>query len=220
MRLLMTNVLATALVLFGAATASAFSSNMTTTYVGQTLNIGDTVDVSVFFDATAKMVQFLGVAVTWDPAVFAYVPQPNAATGTPTYILYGQIGSGMTAMNTSLIPLQDPWLLWAGTTVPPGMGQVVLQWYEPGFVGAGGTGNVFIGGIKLQVIGTPSATSIVGLSSTTNGGILQVADVLQALPTAGDFQVNLFQVVPEPTTAVLVGLGLVGLGFAGRRRNV
>ena len=214
MRLLMTNLFATALVLFGASTASAFSSAMTTSYNGtDVLGVGDFVDVEIFFDATAPGVQFYTVGVLWDANVFDYVPQSNASVGVPTYVLYGVIGAGMTAMNTSLVPLQDPWIQWAGAT-PPGKEQVNIAWYDPSFAGAGGTGLVKLGEIRLVVTGLGSGTGDVSISNTTGGSILQVFDAQVANPVSGDFAV----ITPEPTTAVLEGLGLLGLGVAGRRR--
>ena len=215
MRLLMTNLLATALVLFGATTASAFSTSMTSDYNGtDVLGIGDTVNVEIFFDATAKGVQFYTVGILWDSAIFAYVPQSNASVGVPTYLLYGTIGAGMTAMTTSVVPLQDPWLQWPGAT-PPGFSQVNIAWYDPSFAGAGGTGLVKVGEIQLQVIGLGDGLGEIQVSSALSSSILQVFDAQVANPTSGDFAV----ITPEPTTAVLVGLGLLGLGVAGRRRS-
>jgi opacity protein-like surface antigen len=43
-------------------------------------------------------------------------------------------------------------------------------------------------------------------------------NVLGAVPTMGANMQNA-QIVPEPGTAALLGLGLLGLGFAGRRRS-
>ena len=54
------------------------------------------------------------------------------------------------------------------------------------------------------------------LSNSSAGNILQLGDGSQANnAVSGDFVVY----TPEPTTALLVGLGLLGLGVAGRRNS-
>ncbi|HIL80307.1 MAG TPA: PEP-CTERM sorting domain-containing protein, partial [Myxococcales bacterium] len=49
-----------------------------------------------------------------------------------------------------------------------------------------------------NVIGQPGGTSTTGTLNSGAGGV---------------------NIIPEPTTALLVGLGLAGLGVAGRRRE-
>ena len=54
------------------------------------------------------------------------------------------------------------------------------------------------------------------LSSNSPGNVLSLGDGSNpANSTSGNFVVT----TPEPTTALLVGLGLAGLGVAGRRRS-
>lgn len=212
MRRMITNLLATALVLFGAGTASAFSVTMTTDYDGvSVLNPGDLVNVELFLDADAIGIQLLSVAVIFDQTIFQYNPQSLAATGVPTYILYG--GSGM--LMTSLDAQQDPWLLWPGLPPGPNQLQVNVNWADPTFNGTFTTGlGIKIAGLQLQVIAQGDKAGEVILSSTTSSNVFQVANAVIPLPVSGSFVVN----TPEPTTAVLVGLGLLGLGVAGRRR--
>ena len=64
MRLLITNVLAMALLLFGVASANAFSTSMSSNYGGSDLGNGDTVTVTVDFDSGGVAdIQVLSVSV-------------------------------------------------------------------------------------------------------------------------------------------------------------
>ena len=167
----------------------------------------------VFLDANVPGIQLLSVGVLFDNTIFSYVPQSLAASGTPSYILYFNAG-GMPAMITQLIAQQDPWQLWPGL-VPPGQSQVNVNWADSTFVGTVATAlGIKIAGIRLQVIAQGDTEGEVVLSSTAGGNVLQVAGVVQPLPVTGSFTVY----TPEPTTALLVGMGLLGLGIAGRRR--
>lgn len=213
MRRMITTLLATALVLFGAGTASAVSVYMTSDYDGvSVLPVGATVNIELFLDADVTRIQLLSVGVAFDNTIFQYNPQSLAATGVPTYILYGSVGMAMTALYAQ----QDPWQTWPGTVLP-GTAQVNVNWADPSFTGTGITGlGIKIAGIQLQVISAGDGLGDVILSSSLGGNVLQVLGVVQPLPTSGSFVVN---TIPEPTTAVLVGLGLAGLGIAGRRRS-
>ena len=216
MRRKITTLLATAaLVLFGAGTASAISVTMTSDYDGvSVLPVGALVNIELFLDADVTGIQLLSVGVAFDNAIFQYNPQSLAATGVPSYILYGSVGMAMTWLQAQ----QDPWQTWPGTVLP-GTAQVNVNWADASFVGTGVTGlGIKIAGIQLQVIAEGDGLGDVILSSTLGGNVLQVGGVVVPLPTVGTFAVNT-AVIPEPTTAVLVGLGLAGLGIAGRRRS-
>jgi len=172
---------------------------------------GELIDVELYLDATETGIQLLAVGLLWPSAVFQYNPQSLAATGVPTYILYG--GSGM--QMSSLYAQQDPWLIWPGTK-PAGMEQVNINWADPSFTGTFVTGlGIKIAGIQLQVIAPGDGLGEIVLSSTSAGAVFQVNGATGPLPTSGSFAV----ITPEPTTALLVGLGLAGLGVAGRRRK-
>ena len=77
-----------------------------------------------------------------------------------------------------------------------------------------------------MTVGVPFHTGESSLSAvfTTTAGApgtypIMLADVgVGFFDVSGSQQIGSYTVVPEPTTAALMGLGLLGLAFAGRRR--
>jgi hypothetical protein len=158
--------------------------------------IGDKLTVELFLDADQTGIALLGLGVRFDDGILQYNPKLNASVGVPSYVLYGTSGTDASA----LYPQQDPWALWPGTT-PPGTKQVNVNWADPMLQGTFVTGfGIKIAELEFEVIGD-------------GVGKIQVVDLFpfQSIP----LHINL---VPEPTTAVLVGLGLVGFALATKRR--
>jgi hypothetical protein len=211
MRLFITNLLATALVLFGAASASASSLNLTSDYAGGPVTVGTLINIELEFDATTTGVQLLSVGFLFDNTVLGYVPQTNLSVGVPSYILYGM--SGM--VSTSLYAQQASWLLWPGA-VPPGQSQVNVNWADATFNGTFVTGSNVIARIQFQVLAVGDGIGEINMTLTAGGNIYQVSGNPLSPITLTGGQINV--ITPEPTTAVLVGLGLAGLAVAGRRR--
>jgi hypothetical protein len=223
MRLLITNVLAMALLLFGVASANAFSTSMSSNYGGSDLGNGDTVTVTVDFDSGGVAdIQVLSVSVLFNDAVFTY---DAGASQSPTYALYNAGGRG----NVSLANLSTNMSIRAGTS-----NQILLDWSStsvptgtrdgcgdfgtyPASGGPSGTGACgFTMATLVFNVSNAGDDADFTLSSNSPGNVLSMGDgSTPANPTSGDFVVT----TPEPTTALLVGLGLAGLGVAGRRRS-
>jgi len=217
MRLLITNVLAMALLMFGAASANAFSTSMSSNYGGGDLSTSDTVTVTVDFDSTGNDIAILSVSVLFNEAVVSW---DQGASSSPTYALYVAGGRA----NVSLAELSTNMTIRAGTS-----NQILLDWSsnslpsgtrdQCGDYGTypvnGGNGCGFTMATLVFHVDNQSDDAAFTLSNSSPGNIFQLGDTSQpGNAVSGDFIVT----TPEPTTALLVGLGLLGLGVAGRRR--
>jgi hypothetical protein len=203
MRLLITNVLAAALLLFGAAGANAYSTSMTNNWGGGVASVGDTLSVTVNFNTDGGTdVSLLSVSVLFDDAIMSFDGGTSA-----TYALYTG-GKGASYLK----PATTNNGLRVGTS-----NQILLDWQNnilPG--GAAASGNFQMSVLNFTVTALGDGQADFTLSSTSPGNTLFLGD--ETFPTnnvSGSFAV----ITPEPTTAILVGMGLVGLGVAGRRRE-
>ena len=235
MRILTWNVLAAALLLFGATSASAYTVSFGARDAGGLTNLLTSLSssnafvVDVFFNNVGgdPIVAF-SFGVVYDNPGLHYdkvASEQLAAQGAagpgaqPTYILYTP-GSGTTPA-TILYPIVTPssntWVAPA-----PGTHQVNINFLEPTFGAAPATGsNIWIASL-LFVVNAGYAGGQITLCSTCGGNALgtTIAGV-GAIVDAG--VVNLgapitLVTVPEPTTAALIGLGILGLAIAGRRK--
>jgi len=224
MRILKLNLLAAALLLFGATSASAFAINMVARGPVDSLTVSSTVTVDVFLDAEPGLT-FLSVSVLadtdalldYDGPASALAPAfgPAGPGAQPTYILYTG-GKGATI----LYPQQTPnWLNWPAP--PLGKEQVNINYIEPTFKAASASGTgIWIATLVWHITGAFD-TAELALSLTSGGNILQTGPTIippSAVSLSAPIVLTGVPVVPEPTTAMLIGLGILGLGLAGRRR--
>jgi hypothetical protein len=234
MRILTLNLLAVALLLFGASSASAFAINWAARGATTSLTTSDTVTVDVFLDAEDGLALLsVGVLFPNDGSLTytggaapgsgpgANYPISGATNGAQaSYLLYSP--ANMTAMTpaVTIYPQQSPeWLYWTGT-LPPGQQQVNINYADATITGsaASGTG-IYIATLVFHV--EPGLTSsALQLSLTSGGNILQqYATILDPSEVTLGAPIVISGVpVPEPTTAALIGLGILGLAMAGRRR--
>ena len=203
MRLLITNLLASALVIFGAASASAYATSMSSAQAGQTLGISDTVTVTVTHDTQNDAdITLLSVGVHFDNTIFTH-----SGSTAATYALYQTPAKGAIYLQ----PASTNGQLRVGTN-----DQVNLDWISSQLPdGNRDAGSFDMGTITFHVQALGDGEGHFTLSNSSAGNVLQLADGSNpANAVSGDFVVY----TPEPTTALLVGLGLLGLGFAGRRQ--
>jgi len=202
MRFFITNLLATALVVFAAGSASAIGLTLAGAN-GQLVGVGDSVTVTVTLDADVTGIVLISTGVLFDDTILSY---NQGASSSPTYILYV---NGKTPYMT---PATNPPELRIGTT-----NQVNVDWTATSLTaGSGGTGVELLATLVFDVIAVGDGVADIGLSITSPGNIVQLAGGINTTATlrgAGTV------ITPEPTTALLVGLGLLGLGVAGKRRD-
>ena len=139
-------------------------------------------------------------------ATFAGPSGPPASKRDMNYVAYGDI---------KVSPLNPQ--LAIGWEKAAGPGLYVIG---PCTAGAFNSCNE-LGVAWFTLTGDPGVIAIGGIGQTFGSGVVDgtYIDVMSD-PTRVDYQTNgVFTVVPEPTTASLLGLGLLGLTVAGRRRT-
>ena len=195
MRLLITSALATGMLFFSVATASAVSFDFVNvvgaTGAGGTANPGDVITADLQISTELNGVQAFFLQVNHGGGGSA-----SAASIVP-FLFLGNVGTPLGA------PVPNS-AAGGGAT-----GQFVItvgapNEFPPGQVGIFGS-ITFTAGTQNISIGLADAGGAVGGA----GGVDLVAAGVVTFDTIP---------VPEPTTALLVGLGLVGLGVAGRRK--
>lgn len=234
MRILTLNLLAVALLVFGAASASAFAVNMSfRSGDGTGLSASDTVTVDVFMDADVSNINLFSIsvinsnaaAISYDGAASAALaviyPAPPPAYGTqgdqPGYVLYAPGAGGMPPTpSTALYPQQTPWQTWPAPA--PGTEQVNINYAEINITDAFGTqttgSNIWIASLVFHIDSAIGSESL-ALSLSSGGNIQELATgaAIGGITTSAPLAL-----VPEPATAALIGLGLLGLAITGRRQ--
>ena len=195
------------LLVLGAASASAFATTMSSNYSnGTILTTGDTVTVTVNFDSEgAADISLLSVSVLFNDTIMSW---DQGASSSPSYALYVAGGKA----NQYLIPASTNLTLRTGTS-----DQILLDWQNTALPGGNrDAGSFDMATLVFNVANVGAGLAAFTLSNSSPGNVLQLQDGSTPVnAVSGDFDV----VTPEPTTALLVGLGLAGLGVAGRRRN-
>ena len=101
--------------------------------------------------------------------------------------------------------------------VPPGQTRALLDWFNvtPTDGANSGNQNVLLGTLNYD---GPVFAEYFNMEFGADGGFF-VLDGSVTVNIASQINlVNNVASIPEPTTAMLIGLGLVGLGVAGRRK--
>ena len=209
----MAALVAVSVLVLGASSASAISLTLGGAN-GQDVTPGGQVSVTVTLDTEATVgITLMSIGVLFDDTRLSY---NQAASSTTSYILYGA-GRGnnyMTAASTcGGYPAGGAGCQLA---VP---GQVNVDYVSTSLTNGTGASNVGVAllvTLVFDVVANPGFASIALTQSGAGNVIGQPrGGSTTATLNSGAGGVN---VIPEPTTALLVGLGLAGLGIAGRRK--
>lgn len=220
MRLLFSTLIAVSALVLYTASASAIEFNLGISTSGDpaALVIGDTVDVDVFMDNPLNE-SYLGVgtALIYDPTVYALTgvtprTQIELSPGVfATPVLAAASAFGLSFLDNVIDPNEQS----AG---------VVLMINALSTAPTNGTGSLDIPGtftetrphasVQLTVIGVGDGTIATGFGQ----GQTLLDGTGAEVPGQAIFDSETLTIVPEPGTALLMGLGLAGLGAAGRRR--
>ncbi len=182
-------------------TATASGGDLNAMSIGDTL----TLDVKLEMSAAAEMIAIAGSVNNYDTGVVSV----NAGASTvASQLLFGTIIPSVGSFN-GISNLESG----VSDTSVQGPGQEDTFLSVLGTSGAGGDGTAESAQFQIvyDVIGAGSTTLRIGT----------FADYADAFAGASDNVVNntsvAITVVPEPGTALLMGLGLAGLAAAGRR---
>ena len=208
---LFTSLIATAAILFSASTAFASATwFVTATASGGDLNAmasGDTLtlDIKLETSAPGEMIAIAGSVNNYDTSV---VSVDAVASTVAANLLFAFIIPGTGSFN-GVANLESG----VADTSNQGAGQEDTFLSILGTSGAGGDGTTE--SAQFQIV-----YNVIGAGTTTLR-IGTFADYADAFSGASDNVVNnaavTITVVPEPGTALLMGLGLAGLAAAGRR---
>jgi len=212
MRLFKITLLVASLIVFSAATSSAVRVDMSSPDFGSSVAPGTLVTVDVFLNTEGTSgITLLGVGMLFNSSSFTYRQDLSSTT---TYLLY--------------VSSKQPYLVAASTCggstgtgcniFPTRPNQVQLDFLSSGLPNgaAGTTANTQLVSLVFEATG-PGAGSFNFDFDPFFGSILQLANLTN--PPLGLGAGGTITVIPEPTTALLVGLGLTGLAVAGRRNR-
>ncbi len=226
MRFMTVNLLTVALLIAGATSASAYRLDVTSSYDGiSVLSPSDTVTITLAFDTEREVdLAQLGFGVIYDTGVLAY---NRGASSTTSYLLYttarnaylraaNSCGGGFGSPNAGM-----------GCSPHPTLSDQIQVDFFTSQVGSNTgvptatTGAEVIATLVFHVFAVGDGFGDITVTmDPVRSGILQLGSISGQPPLTINQASNAMGVItPEPTTALLVGMGLVGLcGVRLRKR--
>lgn len=210
--------------LAAAGTARAYAIQYAVSSLAD-LQPSDTVQVDVYLDAEPGL-QLLSVGVLWETDRLSFDPLASSMPATILYTSTPPLGFASYAE-----PLRNPWVEWPGDK-PEGFSQVNLDFTTPfdlddPFPPAAGSGTgIWLSSLIFHV-DSAGAPPVIDVSLDAAGNILyandEVVEVDGVWRSTGPVEIASADVpitlVPEPTTALLLVLGVAGAAAARSRRG-
>jgi hypothetical protein len=206
MRLFIVNLVVAGLLFFGAASASAISLSVSA-LTPTTINVGETVTIEMRMDTEAET-QITSVFTSMsnsNPGALEYTSgtSPNAILlNFSTYANLGKVGEPQDGVSGDA-PGRVRVASYA-TSNPDGSGRA--------------SANQLLG----TIIYTATSAGTIDISALLELGVNPDEITVSQVSVTGSVSIGpavTITVVPEPGTAILMGLGLAGLAGAGRRRT-
>ena len=192
---------------------------------GQDVAPGDQVTVTMTLDTEATVgITLLSIAALFDGSLLTYNQALSSSGNGSGYILYGTAKGGggyLEAASTCGGGFGSPTVGAGCQLALPG--QVNVDYVNVDLANGTGSTNVGVALMATLVFDVtgPFGFAFINLSQTSPGNVIgqplgtSISGTLLGGISGGAGGVN---IVPEPTTALLVGMGLAGLGIAGRRK--
>ena len=198
MRLLTSILAAVATVLVAGAASAALNVSASQTNPGGVYNAGDLITIDIQLSTTGPEAVALGLrAANYNPAVLTNA----SATVVPAVIFDFGPGSGFGGLNQTAVPGEQ-----APGGPRPGWSVNLFQAVSLAAAASAGPAN-----FQVTFIGQPGTTSI------DIGALSEYGDVYGGGDNVANNVSLSITVIPEPGTALLMGLGLAGLTVAGRK---
>lgn len=202
------------LILFSIATsASAYEIRLVQTTPGGMFPQGapgDVVSFDAYLDTQGQSdIMFFAVGLSYEASLLTYEP---ALSDAVDYVLYTP-GNGPAEPASWLYPESDPFALWPAPE--PGREQVMLAFIAPGFEPTRATAtNAYLGTISLLNY-TPWLGGL-QFDFDHGGSAFAVSDGEGGALYIEDQVATTIVWSPEPSTALLVGVGLVATAWRSK----
>ena len=221
MRLLRILALVTTLLVACTSTALAYELRLVQTTPGGTIGSGSEVSFDLFLDTQGESnIVLISVGLSYDPTLLLYEPSLSDAAD---FVLYAPAG-GKGSPATWLEPVNDPMGLWVAPE--PGREQVMFDFWETNLGGlpvistTATATNEYMATVTFSHVGAGDWAGGLRFDLDHNGNVFTVGNPLTNVEEITGQVGTSIVFTPEPSTALLLGLGLAGLARSGRRQTI